>query len=105
MAVRLEATIKRFRGLSTDQKPGIETEEVGDELQSPPTGSVFTEDDTGERYVWNGSWPWVRMEQTVEALLNELIGVERDILAELQAHQRGHQEYVWGKPAPEEAGI
>jgi hypothetical protein len=48
MAVRLETTIKRFIGLSTDDKP-IETD--------MPAGSSFLESDTGDIYRWDGeSW-------------------------------------------------
>jgi hypothetical protein len=89
VGVQLETNTKRFRGLSTDLKPGHETE------AKPPVGSVFTETDTGERYIWTGSWPWVRQEQTIEGLLNELIEVNQQILNVLSATHRGHEEYLW----------
>lgn len=104
MAVQLESgsATKRFRGLSTDEKPGRVADAIGELVQIPPTGSVFTEVDTGERYVWMGSWPWVRQEQTIEALLSTLIDLNRQVLAELQATRRGHEEYQWENPAPPE---
>jgi len=87
MAVQLETTTKRFRGLSTDEKPEL------DLSGAPPVGSVFTEIDTGERFVWVGSWR--RQEQTIETLLSDLIDVNLQILETLAATQRGHEEYLW----------
>lgn len=96
MAVQLETNIKRFRGLSTDVKPGHhDHERTGDSLQSIPVGSVFTEVDTGKRYVWCGSWPWERQNQTVETLLADLIDVGERILQTLQVTHRGHEEHLW----------
>jgi len=95
MGVQLETNTKRFRGLSTDTKPGRDAEAIGQLIQRPPVGSVFTETDTGERYIWNGTWPWVRQEQTVETMLEELIEVNQQILARLDATHRGHEEYLW----------
>lgn len=83
MAIQLETAIKRFRGLSTDEKPG-RSAPVGEAVQLPPVGSVFTELDTGERYIWGGSWPWVRQEQTIEVLFRELTDVMLDMLAEIR---------------------
>ena len=95
MAVQLETTTQRFRGLSTDVKPALYSKEVGEKLSPPPIGSVFTETDTGRRFVWTGSWPWVRQEQTIETLLSDLIDVNLQILETLSATQRGHEEYLW----------
>jgi len=100
--VQLEAHTVRYRGLSTDLKPGHSREPEGGPIQRPPVGSVFTETDTGKRYIWTGSWPWVRQEQTVEALLVELIETNLRILEVLAATQRGHEEYAWGQEAPPE---
>jgi len=98
MAIQLEAgSLKRFRGLSTDIKPGHDAHGIGELQQTPPTGSVFVESDTGDRYVWTGSWPWVRQEQTIEAYLERLIEVNSQILSELNAIRRGHQEHSWGE--------
>ncbi|KKL11202.1 hypothetical protein LCGC14_2548190 [marine sediment metagenome] len=96
MTVQLETNIKRFRGLSTDVKPGHDRDQIGDALQTPPVGSVFTETETGRRFIWRGSWPWVRQEQTIEAILERLIEVNSRILATLVATQRGHVQYSWG---------
>ncbi len=95
MAIQLETSTKRFRGLSTDEKPGHSAELVGGKLQTPPVGSIFTEVDTGKRYYWIGSWPWVQQKQTIETILVELIDVNSQILETLQSIQRGHEEYAW----------
>jgi len=102
MAVQLEAHTLRWRGLSTDRKPGVYREREGGEIQRPPVGSVFTEIDTGRRYVWTASGAWERQEQTVEALLERLIETNLRILETLAATQRGHEEYAWGQEAPPE---
>ena len=51
MAVRLESTIKRYIGLSTDRKPYTFPLETGEE--KPPEGSSFLEADTGDVFRWN----------------------------------------------------
>lgn len=94
MAVTREGTIHRFRGLSTDKKPGLSPNAIGEELQVPPDGSTFTEADTGHRYVYRDR-EWVRQSQTVEALLEELIAVQREVLAVVTATHRGHEEHLW----------
>lgn len=96
MAVVLETTIKRFRGLSTDTKPVPTTN------NTIPIGSGFTETDTGARYVWRGSTPWVRQEQTIETLLGELIEVNYQMLATVTATHRGHEEHLWEEDVPVE---
>lgn len=97
MAVQLETTIQRFRGLSADIKPGRDLPlDAADEIfETPPVGSIFTEVDTGARFVWTGSWPWVRQDQTIEPLLNRLIEVNSQMLQTLAAIQRGHEEHLW----------
>jgi len=98
MAVQLETgAIKRFRGSSTDTKPGRNAEAVGGLLQVPPVGSIFVETDTGDRYIWTGSWPWVRQEQTIESFLERLIEMNSRIVSQLDAIRRGHEEYTWGE--------
>ena len=101
MSVQLERSVKRFRGLSTDLKPGRDKTEPNEDV-FPTVGSIFVETDTGKRYVWRGSWPWVRQEQTIEDNLERLIEVNSQILATLAATQRGHEEYSWGNEAPTE---
>lgn len=103
MAVVLETTHKRFRGLSTDQKPGRFPLEAGDPVGEIPVGSVFTEEDTGARYIWTGSWPWVRQEQTIEPLLAELIAVGKRLVAVAEATHRGHEEHGWERDVPIES--
>lgn len=98
MAIQLETSIKRFRGLSTDLKPGHDRggRAITEPVQTIPSGSVFTETDTGKRFIWRGSWPWVRQEQTIEGLLEQLIEVNVQMLKRLSATHRGHEEYLWG---------
>ena len=101
MAVTLETTIKRFRGLSTDTKPTRL-----DEDKTPlPVGSVFTEEDTGHRYKWDGSWPWVRQEQTIETMFSELVDLHRETLSVLKATHQGHEEYTWGETVEVESEL
>jgi hypothetical protein len=69
---------------------------IGEASQPPRVGSIFTEIDTGARYVWTGSWPWVRQDQTIEATLALLIDVNQQVLNTLDAIKRGHEEHVWG---------
>lgn len=97
MAVQLETSNKRYRGLSTDLKPGHDRDGRAktEPVQTIPVGSVFTETDTGKRFIWRGSWPWVRQEQTIEEILERLIEVNSQILQTLSATQRGHEEYLW----------
>ena len=56
MAVRLEGTIKRFIGASTDTKPVVGRLFDGSILadRDLPPGSSFLESDTGRVYRWNG---------------------------------------------------
>jgi len=102
MAVSLERKSNRYRGLSTDAKPGVDREEVGAPVQRPPVGSVFTETDTGDRFVWTSSGEWARQEQTIEDLFERLIEVNVQILAKLSDTHRGHEEYLWNEPVEPE---
>ena len=77
MAVRLEATIKRFIGLSTDQKP----------QDAIPAGSSFLESDTGIVHRFDGrSWmpSFTEEKYTIyfEAMI-ELLTDVREILINL----------------------
>ncbi|MDO8631175.1 MAG: hypothetical protein Q7R41_11845 [Phycisphaerales bacterium] len=62
MTVKLEGTIKRFIGLSSDRKPTIGAnprDDAGEVLTLTatdlPAGSSFLETDTGTIWRWNGS--------------------------------------------------
>ncbi len=92
MAVILESgsSIKRWRGLSFDDKPTRLTD--GTPI---PTNSIFTEIDTGHRYVWSGSWPWLRQAQTIDTALMEMNDLLRDILATVRATHEGHELHLW----------
>ena len=105
MAVVLETTVKRFRGLSTDEKPGHFREAIGEAVQAIPVGSVFTEVDTGERYVWGGSWPWVRQEQTIESVLADLVASNEAILAVLRTTHLGHERHLWEREVEDDGGL
>lgn len=94
MAVTYENSIKRYRGLSTDQKPGVFPDAVGLETQRPPDGSTFTEIDTGRRHVYH-SGEWKLQPQTIEALLLESIELQREILAQLKSTHLGHELHLW----------
>lgn len=65
MAVRLEGTIRRYIGLSTDTKPFIGQPMTRDDgtsftlaSQDLPAGSSFLETDTGRIYRFDGSTNW-----------------------------------------------
>ena len=90
MVVVLEAGAgKRWRGLSTDEKPRF-----ADESDGPiPAGATFTEIDTGHRYYWDGSWR--RQVQTIESALMEMNDLLRDILAVVTATHKGHEAHLW----------
>ena len=96
MAIQLEKHVNRYRGLSTDQKPGRFRGPDGNKPSGIPVGSVFTETDTGKRFVWTVSKEWARQEQTVETLLGDLVDINSKILDELKITRAGHQEFSWG---------
>lgn len=52
MTVRLESSIRRYVGLSTDPKPIGYSGIVADPI---PAGSSFLETDTGDIWRWNGT--------------------------------------------------
>ena len=55
MAVKLEGTIKRFIGLSTDTKPRPGGFVDGNAIETIQPGSSFLESDTGRIFRWDGS--------------------------------------------------
>ena len=66
MTVKLEGSISRYIGLSTDTKP------VGDFANGEivPVGSSFLETDTGRIYRWNGAhWNFAEPTDETTALL------------------------------------
>lgn len=79
MAVKLEGSINRYLGLSTDDKP------QSSYTDTIPVGSSFMETDTGRIYRFNGS-SWTFAEPTDEsALLLTAIYLElQEIRATLQ---------------------
>ena len=60
MTVILEGSIKRWVGLSTDEKPylGLQVDGRVVEAGDIPAGSSFLEEDTGHIYRWNGIDAW-----------------------------------------------
>lgn len=95
MAV-LETTVKRYRGLSTDARPGLAPDAAGEVLQKPPQGSTFTALDTGQRWIFYGS-EWVVQRQTLDTLLVEIIDRLASIEAVLRATHAGNEAHVWGE--------
>ena len=60
MAVQLEGSIRRFIGLSSDDKPQLGLQVDGRVFTAAdlPAGSSFLETDTGKIYRWNGVDTW-----------------------------------------------
>ncbi len=77
MAVILESgtSIKRWRGFSDDIKPQF----ANDDKAPIPVMSVFTEINTGRRYIRDEDH-WVLQNQTIEALLIEANDLTRDLM-------------------------
>lgn len=85
MAVRLEGSIKRWIGLSTDTKPEPgQFSPDGEELTSAelPAGSSFLESDTGLIYRWNGH-DWLPGEGPVVDHLRAIEGLLREVVQRL----------------------
>ena len=87
MTVKLEGTIKRFIGLSSDRKPGVDPVPVEGE-SAPPAGSTFFESDTGTIYRYDqGGWqiPESQVDQT-NVLLGHIYTELQRIHVHLQLH-------------------
>ena len=67
MAVKLEGTIRRYIGLSSDHKPYTFPLDTGEE--KPPDGSTFLEGDTGVVFRWSQDTWWP---QTPEGRAQEI---------------------------------
>ena len=79
MAVKLEGTIKRYLGLSTDTKP---MPEVGESIAA---GSSFMETDTGAIYRFDGTaWRAAASDDEVAQLLVLIAGQLEEIKTILQ---------------------
>ena len=61
MTVKLEGPIRRYIGLSTDDKPRLGAQFDGSTIAASdlPAASSFMETDTGLIYRWNGADAWV----------------------------------------------
>ena len=87
MAVKLEGTIKRFIGLSTDTKPSVGLNLDGLTLTALdlPPGSSFLETDTGRIWRYN-SLEWVihvpenEQAEYLQAILFELASIREAIV-------------------------
>lgn len=82
MAYRLEGTIRRYIGTSSDRKPtpgDLDPLGSGRTLDATdvPYGSSFLESDTGAVWRWDGH-RWGKGGVTAEALLEELIVIARE---------------------------
>ena len=83
MTVRLETTIKRYIGLSTDEKPTPGLHWPGGEeitYKDVPAGSSFLATDTNEVWHWNGR-EWVIGDSPEVRELREIKGLLGDIVA------------------------
>ena len=85
---RLEGHIKRFVGLSTDQKPSVGTQSDGATLTTAdlPPGSSFLETDTGRIYRFSGvDWshyePLDEQTATLDAILRQSVATHRLLAA------------------------
>ena len=60
MAVKLEGSIQRWIGFSSDTKPGlgVDSENVTTAHADIPVGSSFLESDTGRIFRWTGT-TWI----------------------------------------------
>jgi len=93
MAVRLEGTIRRYLGLSTDTKPKVGEQFDGAEVTARelPAGSSFLETDTGRILRWDGeawTYPSAGAEVTEDyqaALLAEALK-QTELLEQLLVH-------------------
>lgn len=76
MATRLEGSIQRWLGLSSDTKPGTGSQPDGSTiaLVDIPVGSSFLESDTGTIYRWTGTaWVAPAPDQRVIDLLSRIL--------------------------------
>lgn len=83
MTVRVqELTVRRYTGLSTDEKPITN--------DSAP-GSIFTETDTGDEYIYNGMyWRLTESPLGMVTLLNDIkdaLEAHKTILEEIRDNQ------------------
>ena len=60
MAIKLEGSIRRWVGQSTDvkPKPGVQADGSTVADTDLPAGSSFLETDTGRIYRWDGAFSW-----------------------------------------------
>ena len=86
-------TPHRYRGLSTDEKPGRSASETGGKVPSIPMGSEFVETDTQNKYEWHGAW--VSNGKTLEGILADLAGLAQRTLDLAVATHRGHEKHLW----------
>ena len=76
-------SIQRWRGFSTEEKPGraIDILDGDNEYPQPiPTGSVLTEIDTGNKFYWDGGWPWKLQAQTIDEMFFDLVQLNLQML-------------------------
>ena len=87
MAVKLETSIRRYIGLSTDEKPVIGYQVDGSTLAAVdlPAGSSFLESDTGLIYRWDGrAWAIPAIAGDEATRLLSLIAADLRRLVELK---------------------
>ena len=84
-------SIQRWRGLSSEEKPGRAIDTLDEDNAYPlpiPVGSVLTEIDTGQKFYWDGGWPWKIQAQTIDEMFFELMQVNLQMLQEMRAIKR-----------------
>lgn len=98
MGYELVRNSRQWRGLSSDAKPNTAPP------QGPADSDTLTEIDTGRRFV-RSDGRWVRHQQTIEALLEELIDLQRATLAVLLATHHGNEQHLWQSDVEVEEAI
>ena len=77
MAIRLEGSIRRWVGLSTDPKPYVGLQIDGSTITTAhdiPSGSSFLESDTGRIWRWSGT-EWTLPQAAADEHLLVLQGI------------------------------
>ena len=84
-----------YHGDSDDVKPGRESTTTDNTVEQIPIGSLFIERDTGDKYEWDGYWPWRYIGRTMEAMAADLVAATAELVKVAKATHRGHEEYTW----------
>lgn len=77
---------QNWQGLSTDRKPGVVPDAIGQPAEKIDQGDSFHEIDTGFKFIWHGS-RWVQMKHPGDAAI-EALTAEVKTLAEVIKEQQ-----------------